>query len=236
MFCILIKKKALCQEIVIYKPWSVFACIWSKNVLGRGLWGLCNKSVSYKKKKKPPQTNKQTEKTNPENLCFSTGCVLDKNFEPKLLPVFLIAENPYQGKKKKGWYHVTVDRMGSLDSLTDPKADRAWAYSCACVLMKTPALVQLRLTAFTENGSCERRPQHSRSSQCSPLPPRQYILADVSRCLQLACTVTSASETRSILHGQLRKPDQWMPLGRVASWTCYITSWPGDYKVKPNQR
>lgn len=172
-----------------------------------------------KKKQHPKQTNKQKKQTQKTFVFPRAVCVLDKNFEPKLLPVFLSAENPYQ-KKKKERYHVTVDRMGSLDSLTDPKADRAWAYSHACVLMKIPALVQLRLTAFKENtvhSSCERRPQHSRSSQCSPLPPCQFILGDVSRCLQFACKVTSASETRSILHGQLRKPDQWMPLGRVAS-------------------
>lgn len=44
------KKKALCQEIVIYKPWSVFACIWSKNVFRRGLRGLYNNIYLQKKK------------------------------------------------------------------------------------------------------------------------------------------------------------------------------------------
>lgn len=83
------------------------------------------------KKKKTPQTNKQKKQTQKTFVFPQAVCVLDKNFEPKLLPVFLSAENPYQ-KKKKEWYHVTVDRMGSLDSLTDPKADRAWAYTCVC--------------------------------------------------------------------------------------------------------
>lgn len=73
---------------------------------------------------------------------------------------------------------MTVDRVGNLDNLTNPKADRAWAYRRACVLVKISALLQLRLTASQENtvrSSCERqqdtldRPQHSRSSQCSPL-------------------------------------------------------------------
>lgn len=76
-------------------------------------------------------------------------------------------------------YHVTVDRTGTLDSLTDPKAGRAWAYSQCVCSHEDSTLAQLRLTAFQENtvrSSYERqqdtldRPQHSRSSQCSPLP------------------------------------------------------------------
>lgn len=69
-----------------------------------------------------------------------------------------------------GWYHVTVDRLGTL--------------TVACVLMAISALVQLRMAALKERAAPQLRTAtgdpvqtpHSQVTQRSSLPPCQYLL------------------------------------------------------------
>lgn len=62
----------------------------------------------------------------------------------------------------------------------------------------------------------------------APLPRAVHlyflsILGDVNGYGPLACVVLH-QRPRSILHGQLREPEQWMPPGRAAGWACYRTN------------